>query len=76
MNKTPDRQLMAPEDMARCIEDIQQRAVEVHEDIKHLMKGFHLGPGPYAQMRFAQISFKRGAESLAIGSRLALEVKQ
>ena len=67
---------MAPDDMARCIEDIQQRATEVHDDIRHLLKKFHVTPGPYAQLMFAQRSISRGAESLGIGARLANEVQQ
>ena len=75
MNKTPERQVMTPEDMARSIEDIQQRAAQVHGDLAHLVANFHVSPGPLAQILFAQKSIKRGAESLQIGARLAEEVK-
>ena len=66
---------MAPEELARSLEDIRQRAAEVHHDLKHLCANFTFGPGPFAQIIFAQRSVSRAAESLEIGARLALEVK-
>lgn len=64
---------MSASDMARTLEDIQERAAQVHGDLAHLVANFHVSPGPLAQILFAQKSIKRGAESLEIGARLAQE---
>ena len=75
MTTSAGRQRLSVEDLARTLEDIQQRADEAYGDLSHLVTNFHIPPGPLAQALFAQRSLKRGAQSLEIGARLALEVK-